>query len=355
MFRLSITDEKWFGVVKALIALAISLLITFVALVITTENPVHAFVTLLTAPITKVRYFGNVLEAMTPLVFTALACSILFRCGMLNLGVGGIFYISGIATTYIATQVVIQNGFLHPVIAILGSGIFGGILMMIPGFLKAKFNTNIIVSTLMLESIYLGIGSWLIKGSLSADDISIIASPLFAQTAKLNYIIPGTRITVGFCLAALAAVGMYILINKTKLGYQIRISGQNPNFAKYSGIAAFALILLVHFISGFLAGVGSSVELLSYHDRFTWSVIPKHGATGILLAMMGENKVIPVMVATFGISYLKIGAEIMSRSTAAPVEIISIIEATLVLLISSQYFLRGLRERRLMKEGLGNA
>ena len=61
------------------------------------------------------------------------------------------------------------------------------------------------------------------------------------------------------------------------------------------------------------------------------------------------------MVATFGISYLKIGAEIMSRSTAAPVEIISIIEATLVLLISSQYFLRGLRERRLMKEGLGNA
>ena len=355
MAKLKLSDEKVFGVIKTLTALLIALAITFIALCFTAEAPLQSFATMLTAPLTKIRYFSNVLEMMTPLVFTALACAILFRAGIFNLGVEGIFFICGLVTTYAATQLALSSHFLHPLLAILLSGTEGGLLMLIPGFLKAKFDTNIVVSTLMLNSIYLGIGLWLLKDKMLATDISVTASPLFAKSAKLPYLFSGTRITVGFFLALLAAVLVYVMMNKTRLGYKIRISGQNANFAKYSGIGAFSLILLIHFISGFLAGVGSSVELLSFYDRFTWTKITTHGATGMLIAMMGNNRVVPVMIAAFGISYLKIGAEIMSRSTVVPVEIISIVEATLVLLISSQYFLRGLREKKLLKEGMADA
>ncbi len=107
----------------------------------------------------------------------------------------------------------------------------------------------------------------------------------------------------------------------------------------------------MHFISGFLGGVGTSVELLSIYSRFSWVALPPW-IYGALMAMMGKNNPIGVLVVAFGISYLQIGAEIMSRSTTVPVEVISIVTATLVLLISAQYFLRGWREKKLLKEGL---
>ncbi len=354
MSKVKINEERMFGVIKTLVALLIALGITFVVLCLTAEDPLSSFIIMLTGPLTKLRYFSNVLETMTPLVFTALACAVLFRAGIFNLGVEGIFFICGLVTTYVATKISIDNNILHPFVAIALSGIMGGLLMLIPGWLKAKFDTNIVVSTLMLNSIYLGIGLYILKERLIASDISTTASELFMESSKLPYLFSGTRLTVGFFLALVAAVLVYIMMNKTRLGYKIRISGQNAEFAKYSGIAAFSLILLIHFISGFLAGIGSSVELLSFYDRFTWTKISTHGSTGMLIAMMGNNRVVPVMIAAFGISYLKIGAEIMSRSTVVPVEITSIVEATLVLLISSQYFLRHIREKRLLKEGIAN-
>lgn len=354
MRKIKITDEKCFGIIKTLVALAIALFITFLTLCVTSETPLQSFITMLTSPLTKFRYFCNVLEMSVPLIFIALGCAILFRSGVFNLGGEGIFYICGIATTFFATKVSINNNFLHPFITIIMVSILGGLLMLIPGFLKAKFETNIVLSSLMLNSIYFGIGLWILKTYMLATDISTTASELYLETAKLPYIISGSRITMGFFLALIAVVLMHITISKTRLGYKIRMTGINSKFANYSGIKAFSLFLAIHFISGFLIGMGSSVELLSLYKRFTWSTVTTHASTGMLIAMMGNNKPIPVFIAAIGISYLKIGAEIMSRSTVVPVEIISIVEATLVLLISAKYFLRRLREKQLMKEEIVN-
>lgn len=355
MKNIKITDERWFRAMKTLLALLIALLITFITLCFTSETPMQSFITMLTAPLTKMRYFCNVLEMSVPIIFTALGCAILFRSGVFNLGGEGIFYICGIATAFFATQIQGLNSFFHPIFTIIAVSLLGGLLMMIPGFLQVKFQTNIVLSSLMLNSIYTGVGLWLLKTYMLATDISITASPLFVETVKLPYLFKGTRITVGFFLAIIAVVLINVIISHTRLGYKIRMTGINPDFANYSGIRAFSLFLIIHFISGCLIGVGASVELLSLYDRFTWTTImPQQATTGMLIAMMGNNKPIPVLIAALGISYLKIGAEIMSRSTSVPVEIISIVEATLVLLISAKYFLGRLRERQMMKEVLAD-
>lgn len=351
MAKINVGNEKVFGILKTFISLGVALAITFVVLCLTSDAPAHSFWVLLTAPLGNMRYFSNVLEMMVPLIFTSFACAVLFRCGIVNLGVEGIFYITGILTTFIATRMVVDSNVLHAGTAILLSGLFGGLLMMIPGFLKAKYNTNIIVTSLMLNSIFFGVGMWFLKEYMKASDVSIIASPLFRETAKLPRLMEGTRLTVSFLLAIAVVIVMHFAMNDTRLGYKIRLTGMNQDFAKYSGISAFTLILLIHFISGFLAGVGSSTELLSLYSRFTWSKATTHGVTGVLIAMMGKSKPVPILIAAFGISYLKIGAEIMSRSTKVPVELISIVEATLVILISSQYFLKSIREKQLLKEG----
>ena len=247
--KFSLAGDTAFETVKTLLAILIALAITFCVLALTCEDPLASFITMLTGPLTKMRYFGNVLESMVPLVFSGLACSLLFRTGLFNLGIEGIYYIGGVICSYIACQA-FGNTFTHPLVAILVPALIGGLLMLIPGYLKAKFNANELVTSLMLNSIYLGVGLWFIKTFLRATDYSSTASPLFEKTATLAYIIPGTRVTIGIILAVLAALLIYILLFKTRLGYQIRMTGLNPNFARYSGMNALRLFLLVHFISG---------------------------------------------------------------------------------------------------------
>lgn len=349
--RFSLANEKTFEVTKVLLSILIALGITFVVLLFVSDAPFSAFGTMLTAPLTKTRYFGNVLEAMVPIVFSGLACSLLFRTGLFNLGIEGIFYICGIVTASIAIRE-FSSAFVHQSVAIIVSGLVGGVIMLFPGFLKAKFNTNELITSLMMNSIFLGVGMWFIKTFMRATDYSSVASPLFTETAKMTVLIPTTRVTSSVILALLTVAAVYVLMFHTKLGYQIRMTGENPNFAKYSGMSAFTLFMLVHFISGFLGGVGASVELLSIYTRFSWIALPGLGFTGTLMAMMGKNHPVGILISAFGISYLKTGAEIMARNSTVPVEIISIVEAVLVLLISSQYFLRRFREKQLLKQQL---
>lgn len=351
--KLSITNEFVFEIVKTLISILIALALTFVVLLFVAKDPVGLFVKLLTSPLTKVRYFGNVIEMMIPIAFSGLAVSLLFRTGLFNLGIEGIYFIGGIVTAAVACTV-IDGHFFHPIITILASATVGGLLMLIPGFLKAKYNANELVVSLMLNTIYLGLGIFIIKNFLRGIDTSAIASPAFQQTAMLDYIIPNTRITISFFLLLFVTLLVYLMLYKTKLGYSIRMTGLNRKFAVYSGMNAFTLFMLVHFISGFIGGIGTSVELLSLYGRFTWIVLPGLGFTGALMTMLGRNNPVGVLIAAFFISYLSKGAEVMALGSEVPVEIMAIIQAVLVLLISSQYFLKKWRERQLLKEGTAN-
>lgn len=343
-------SDVMFEIVKTLVAIAIALLISFFILILVSKTPVDAFVKLISAPLTKIRYFGNVLETMVPIGFAGLATSLLFRTGLFNLGTEGIYYICGVVTATVASSV-LGNAFLDPIITIAISSIFGGLVALIPGYFKAKYNTNELVVSLMMNSILFGLGLFFVKTFIRATDVPSVASAKFMETTRLPVFIPGTRTHIGVIILIIVTILMYILLFKTKLGYSIRMTGLNSNFAKYSGMGAFGLFLVVHFISGFIGGMGSSIELLGMYERFTWVALPGLGFTGALIATMGKNNPFGVLLASFGIAYIRTGAEIMSRTTDVPVEMAAFVEAILVFLIMSQYFLKKWRDRSLLKEG----
>ena len=348
------SNDLAFNTVKILIAIIIALGITFVVLYLVCDTPVDAFITMLTSPAASTNMFGRVLKNMVPIIFSGLACALLFRTGLFNLNVEGLYYICGIACTAIAIRPM-GNSFTHPLVACLAAGLLGAALMCISGFLKAKYKVNEMVSSLMLNSIFLYLGLYILKNTSMRDPAyANIGSYEFAETAQLPYITDSMNITIGFPLSILAVVLVYILLKKTKLGYQIRTSGLNPKFAKYSGMSAFVLFMLVHVIAGFLSGVGTSLELMSNYTRFTWKELSNLGWDGAMMAMLGKNDPIGVLIACFGMSWLTIGASQL-QYMGVDKEIISIVKAILVLLISSQYFLRKWKERALLKEGTENA
>lgn len=353
-YKLSITNSTVFEVVKMLISIVIALFITFLILCMVSKDPFTALKTILTAPLTKTRYFGEVIESFIPYAFAGLAAGVLFKSGAFNLGAEGIFIISGVVVAAIASSVQGLSPLIHPVLCYIGAIIVGGILMMLPAFLKSKFGTNEMVASLMLNSIYSGIAIHIIRNYLLTTTTSTIGSKDYLPSAKIGYLYEPLRISACFVLLIVVTVVLYLIMYKTKLGYQIRLAGANPKFAEYSGISSFKLALSTAAIAGVLSGMGATTQLLTqtsfYQPDRTLSGI---GFSGMLLAMLGRNNPVGIVVAAFMIKYLEKGTSVLYRiDTSVPAEIVAIVEGIIILLISSQYFLRGFREKKLLKEGL---
>ncbi len=352
--NLSITNPRVFDAVKLLCALLIALVITFLVLCLISKNPVNAFFTILTGPLSKRRYFGAVIESFIPYAFAGLAAGILFKSGAFNLGAEGIYIISGVSVAAVACSSITTSGFLHPILCVLAAAVTGGVLMIIPSFLKAKFGTNEMVASLMLNSIYAGISMYLIRTFLLTKTTSTIGSKDYLPTAKIKYLYEPLRISPAFILLIIVTIILYLVMFKTKLGYQMRLAGANPKFAEYSGISAFKLAIITAAIAGVMAGTGSAIQLLTQSSFYQPDkTVTGIGFSGMLLAMLGRNNPIGIVVASFLIKYLEQGANVLYFSdTSVPSEIVAIVEGIIILLISSQYFLRGFREKMLLKEGL---
>ncbi len=348
------TDEGPFEFLRIMASILTALVVTFVVLCFVTKSfALDVFINLLTYPSRSMFYFGYVLVKMVPLCFAGLATLLYFRTGLFNLSTEGVFYISGVVATWFAINPNIMTGneIIDTTICLLAAGVSGSLIALIPGFLKAKLNADEMVISLMLNSILFGVGYYIVINYLAISGITGTASADFIDTARLTKLIPKTQVHTGLIIMFVAVAAVYILLFKTKLGYSIRMTGLNKSFAKYSGMSAFGLFMTVHVLAGFIGGLGSGVELMGLYKKFSWSQLPGLGFTGALMASIGKNHPIGVLIAAFGISYLRAGAQLLANSNPyIDISMISIVEVILTLLISSQYFLRKWRGKQMLKE-----
>lgn len=351
---LSITNEKVFSAVKTLIAILIALAITFGVLCIVSKEPLNAFMTIITGALRKTRYMGVVLEKTVPYAFAGLACGLLFKAGFFNLGSEGIFVMSGLVVSAIACHPITSNPIIHPLIAIIAGALVGGVLMLIPAYFRAKYNANELVISLMLNSIYSAVAVFVVRKFLLTTTTSTIGTKDFLPSAMIGYIYKPLHISIMFFVMLIVTAVLQIVLKKTKFGYQVRLAGTNPRFAEYSGINSFKLAMKTNFIAGVLAGVGAAAQVLTQMNFFQpASSVTGIGFTGSLLAMLGRNNPVGILIATFFIKYLEQGTNVLYyNDTSVPSEIVAIVQGVIVLLVSSQYFLRKLRERKLLQEGL---
>ena len=353
-YKLSISNPKLFDAIKMLIAIVIAFAITFVILCLVSSDPVNALKTILFGPLTKRRYIGAVIESFIPYAFAGLAAGVLFKSGAFNLGAEGIYILSGAVVTAIAITPITTSPILHPILCFLGAMAFGGVLMILPSFLKAKFNTNEMVVSLMLNSIYAGITAYIVRTYLGTLKRGGNSSKDYLATAKIGYLYEPLRISACFILLIAVTIILYLVMNKSRLGYQIRLAGSNPKFAEYSGISAFKLAITTAAIAGVLSGMGATTALLTQTTFYTPSQsLVGIGFSGMLMSMLGKNNPIGIVIASFMIKYLEQGTKILYFvDNSVPSEIVAIVEGIIIMLISSQHFLRKYRERQLLKEGL---
>ncbi len=343
----------WFNAATTALAIVISLAIAFVIIFIVSDDPGQAIRSLVVGPLSSVRNFGTVIETMITITFTGLAVCVMFQAGQMNMAAEGAFFLGAMAAAAVSTMLNLPS-VLSILFSLLAGAFTGAVLCLVPAALRAKFGASEMVSSLMLNYVSLYLGLFFLNYFLRDASFGMLASPAVDSSKKLTQFIPKTRVHTGIFIAVLLVFVVYILIYKTKTGYNIRCVGNNASFANYSGLKVGSAIVASQVIGGAIAGLGGGVELLGMYDRFQWTTLPGYGWDGIIIAILARNKPQFIPLSAFFLSYLRIGSSIMARTTDVPAELITVIQAIMIMLVTATALLGKLRHRFVIKEAMAN-
>lgn len=276
---------------------------------------------------------AEVFVKATPLTLAGLGVAVGFKSGYNNIGAEGQLYMGAIAITAVAMLFPGLPAVLMIPLGILAGFITGGVWSLIPGVLKAKFNISEVIVTIMFNYIALSILGILVRTVLQDKTGSFPMSPILPDSAALPVIIKATRLHGGAIIAVICAVLVYILIWKTPVGYEMRAVGLNPRGSKVAGISIYKSIVLSSLISGGLAGIAGVSEIAGLHHKLLEGISPNYGYTAIIVALLGRNHPVGVILAAVGVSALEVGSKAMQRASGVPASISSIIMGAIVILI----------------------
>lgn len=339
---------KRFDMFRMLFSILIALLISFLMIFCVSDQPLTAIGYLLTGPLSSKRNLGNVIEAMIPLIFTGTGVSIMFSANQINLATEGAFHLGGLVSAAVVLGLGTTTGIVSIPVALIASALAGGLFCTIPALMKIKTTASEMVSSLMLNYISLWFCTFIVMKLLIDPSVGAATHVLPVAMPKL---VQGTNIHLGLILALLVAVLGYIFLYKTKIGYELRITGENEEFARYSGINVVKVILISQLVGGIVAGLGGGVELLSpLYDRFSWMALLGYGWDAIIICTLAKKNPLYTPLAALFLAYLRTGASIMARYTDVTLEIVQITQGIIILLVVAEQFLSGMKHKIIAKE-----
>ncbi len=341
-------------VFAALAALAVGA----VMLLILGANPITAYAALFEGAFGSGNSLAETAAKAVPLLLVGLGICISFRANVINIGGEGQMIIGAIFGTVIGLAMSGGPAWLVVPLALLAGFAGGAFWGMIPGALKAYFNVNEILSTVMINAIAVQIMNYLLRGPLidpsQADLASKIPQTAALDTAfRLPRLVP-TRLHFGAVLAIILAVLVYILLFRTTLGYRIRAVGQNPDASRYGGIRVRRTVVIALLLSGAFAGLAGVVQVygLNYRmitDGSSTGFTGGAGFNGIVAALFGQLHPIGTIPASFFFGALLVGANKLQRVMQVPSAFITALNGLVVVFVvgSDIWRRRRLRKRQL--------
>jgi len=332
-----------------------ALIVGAVMLLFLKVNPLEAYQALWVGAFGSPNAFAETLVKATPLLLVGIGICISFRGDVINIGGEGQMIIGAILATWVGLTFTTLPGWVVITLAMfagfLGGAIWGGI----PGFLKAYFRVNEILSTVMMNAIAVQLMNFLLRGPLIDPSQAKLASKI-PQTARLLEIfrlprLAPTRLHVGALIAVVLAVLVYILLWRTTLGYRIRAVGQNPQASRYAGIKVPRYIVLALLLSGAFAGLAGAIQVYGVNYRmitdgsasgFTGSA----GFNGIVAALFGQLHPIWSIPASILFGALLVGANSMQRVMQVPSAFVTALNGLVVVFVVSSEFWRRRRQKQ---------
>ncbi|MER2599935.1 MAG: ABC transporter permease [Caldilineales bacterium] len=312
---------RWFSGAVSLGALIVAFIIGGIIIKLAGGEPIRAYGHILKAAFGNIGVINDTLVKATPLILVGLACALAFRMKLWNIGAEGQFFLGAWGASAIVLAPILPRDtpplIMLTVMALAGF-LFGALWGFIPGYLKARFNVNEIITTLMLNYIATSWVLFWVFGAWSEGGFQM--SHVFPKSAWLPRLtdyarqfpqLSGLTLHGGFILSLAAAVVIWVILKRSRWGYEIRLIGDNPRAAEYAGIPIVRNTVLVMMLSGGLAGLAGMSEVTGVVHRLQGAISPGYGFTGIIIAWLANLNpiaVVPVSVLFGGL--IQAGREI---------------------------------------------
>jgi len=318
----------------ALLAIALGLIFGFIVMIL--ANPDKAISGFRYVLVGGLGRFGDVLYFATPIMMTGLAVGFAFRMGLFNIGASGQYTMGMFFALYVGFMWDLPNG-IHWVVAIL-AGMLGGMLWgIIPGLFKAFLNVNEVITSIMFNYI----GMYLVDMIIQGNGVIYIASksrtnylPSTVQIPSLG--ITGSNVNLGIIFAIIIAIALFIVLERTTFGYELKATGFNKYAADYAGMKGKRNIVLTMVIAGGLAGMGGAFAILAPSaiagSSMTYepiNIIAANGFNGIAVALLGSSNPIGIIFSATFISHIQRGGTLANLVGYKP-EIIDIVIAVII-------------------------
>lgn len=306
---------------------------------------------------------GDMLFESAPLLLTGLSVAIAFKTGLFNIGAPGQYLMGAMGSVIVALSVPTTpaTAFWVWLLALVVGMLCGMLWGLIPGLFKAFLNVNEVIVCIMTNWIAANIVSWVFNnnkqfinaaGGKTAYTLPTTANGVSTPKLGLDKLFPGSNIDIGIFIAILIAVGIFILMNKTTLGYELKACGHNKNAAKYSGMNEKRNIMLSMAIAGGLAAIGASLYYLNGGAELAWNTygkLPDNGFNGIPVALLASNNPLGVIFSSVFLRFIDKGGYNLAGFTAYNEYVSDLIIAVIIYFAGFSKLIRDLISRRKAK------
>lgn len=339
------------------IAIILGLLVGAIAMLAGGFNPILAYTALVEKVFGSAYNFGETIRQITPLIFTGLAVAFAFRTGLFNIGAEGQFIVGMVAATTVGVAFELP-AIIHAPLAILAGAIAGGLWGSVAGYLKAKRGVNEVITSIMMNWIALYLANWVMnsffvpKGQQRSE---MVHDSAIITITWLSQMFDNARLHWGTLIAFLAAIFFYVIMWKTRTGYELRAVGLNPHASEYAGMNVNRNVIKAMFISGLFAGIGGAAEILGvFHYQAILTAQPGYGFDGIAVALIGGNTPIGVILGAILFGILSFGAAGIKFTAGVPVELIRVVIASVIFFVAAHGIVKVFVKPILKKKEGGN-
>ncbi len=327
--------------------LAIALMIGAALLAVTGYDPIAAYKAMLSGAFSNARHLGDTLEYAMVLCLCGLACVIGSRVGIFNVGGEGQLLLGAIFSAQAGVWLAGSSPWLVIPAAALTAMAVGGFYAWIPGVLKVKLKVNEVITTIMLNSIAAFICQFLAKGPWKNSNSNIVAGTQDLDPAYwLARLVPGSNLSTAIFAAIVMTFLTWYIMTKTATGYEMKLTGQNPRFARFAGLRVDRTVLAAMVVSGMMCGLVGMFRVYGAAHIYKASISNDYYFEGLMVAMIAGYMPVPTIVISVIFAVLKIGAQGMETAAGVPNQIYLIIQTIVIFCMAAERgVVSGVRER----------
>ena len=336
--------------ISLLLSVVLAFVIGAVILAIAGFSPGKAYHAMLNGAFSSARHIGDLLEYAMVLCLCGLACVLGARVGIFNVGGEGQLLLGAIAACQVGVWLDGLTPWLVLPLAALAAMAAGGLYALIPGVLKVKVKVNEVITTIMLNTVAASFCQYLAKGPWKNANKNMVAA-----TEQLNArywfggLIGGSNLSTAILAAAVLALVIWYVMQKTSRGYEMKLTGQNERFARFIGIRTDRLVLVCMLLSGALCGLVGMFRVYGAEHLFRDSISRDYYFEGLMVAMIARYQPLAVVFLSLFFAALKIGAQGMELAAGVPNQIYLIIQTVVIFLMAAESGLFGALQKRVSK------